>query len=206
MVGGSNKKVQDERCRDHSVRPAIMLEDLVTPTTEFSHIVTVEPWPAEAIAVKLAASDMECQRLKLRFDLIALRSLEAFGQIEKVGDALVFSGRLEADVVQACVATLKPVASAVKASFERRFRRGDDDGAGYGQGETVLDDDDEVDVEVLDQDHIDVGEVIAEEFYMALDAYPRAEDADVVMAEMQGALGQDGSQAQDNPFAKLRRH
>ncbi len=114
----------------------------------------------------------------------------AFGRIETAGDELVFDARLEAEVVQACVATLKPVPAVVKTSFERRFRRGDEASSTQGRSEIVLEGDD-ADIDVLETDHIDIGEVIAEEFYLALDPYPRAEDADVVMAEVRGPLGQD---------------
>lgn len=177
----------------------------MTPSTEFSHIVTIEPWPAEGIAIELAASDVECQRLKERFDLVDLTSLRASGRIDKAGDELVFGATLEAEVAQACVVTLKPVPSLVKTSFERRFRRGDDESSIKGRGEILLEED-EADIEVLEQDQIDVGEVIAEELYLALDPYPRAGDADLVMAEVRETFGQDVDEVPDNPFAQLRRH
>lgn len=177
----------------------------MTPTAEFSHIVTVEPWPLEAITIELVATVEECERLKKRFDLVDCKALKAIGKIEKADHELVFDGTFEADVVQTCVATLKPIASTVKASFERRYRQGGDDMDGRSQGDDALDND-EVDVEILREGHIDAGEVVAEEFYLALDPYPRADDADLVMAEVQGVLGRDDDEQPDNPFAKLRRH
>jgi uncharacterized metal-binding protein YceD (DUF177 family) len=175
----------------------------VTPTTEFSHIVTVEPWPEDGLMVDVAATDVECRRLKERFDLVDLRALKASGAIRRAGDELVFKGRLEAEVVQACVATLKPVPAVVNAPFERRFRRHDKAASTSRRREVDLLDG-EADVEILETDHIDVGDVIAEEFYLALDPYPRAGDADLVLAEGEGARRDDD--ASDHPFAKLRRH
>ncbi len=177
----------------------------MTPTIEFSHIVAIDPWPAAGIAVDLEATVAECRGLKERFDLIDLPSLKASGKIEKDGEGLVFDGTLRADVVQICVVTLKPVPSVVKAFFERRYRQGDDAASDGGQGEAALDGDD-ADIDVLDRDFIDIGEVIAEEFCLALDPYPRAQDADVALADVQGTLDQDGSALPDGPFAKLRRH
>lgn len=177
----------------------------MTPTTEFSHIVTIEPWPADGIVVDLAATGVECNLLKKRFDLVDLTSLRAFGKIEKAGDEFVLDGVIEADVVQSCVATLKPVASTMKTPFERRYRRSDDImPATVRHG--AVDDEEALDIDSLTEDHIDVGEVIAEEFYLALDPYPRAGDADLIMAELQGREGPDGEVVSDNPFAKLRRH
>ncbi len=177
----------------------------MTPTTEFSHIVAIEPWPAAGVAVDLVATAAECSHLKERFDLIDLPSLKASGKIEKSGEGLVFDGTLRADVVQTCVVTLKPVPSVVKAVFERRYRQRDAADDDVGQGGAVQDGDD-ADIDFLERDFVDVGEVIAEEFCLALDPYPRAKDADVVLADMQGTLDQDGSALSDGPFAKLRRH
>lgn len=178
----------------------------MTPTAEFSHIVSVQPWPSEAIAIALTASDAECERLRKRFDLVEIKSLKAVGKIEKDGGDLVLDGELDADVVQTCVATLKPVPSRIKTSFRRRYRRNVDEGAiSSREGNEILGDDEE-DVDVLEGDHIDVGEVVAEEFYLALDPYPRAKDADFVLAEIQGVMGDDEAKAEQSPFAKLRRH
>lgn len=177
----------------------------MTPTSEFSHIVTVEPWPADGISVDLKATDGQRRRLRERFDLVDLTLLNAKGTIAKASDGLIFDGWLEAEVVQTCVATLKPVPALVKTSFKRRYRLGETGSALPRQGEVVLDDDN-ADIDLLDQDHIDVGEVIAEEFYLALDPYPRAEDADIVMAEIQGSVDGDAVALPDSPFAKLRRH
>ena len=186
----------------------------MTPTSELSRIVVIDPWPADGVPVDVVATGAECQRLQERFDLVELKSLKASGKIERAGDGLVFEGALEAEVTQSCVVSLAPVPSIVKTSFQRRFiRRLEGDGQGLQGGlggvAPVLDEislhGDDADVDILEADHIDVGEVIAEEFYLALDSYPRAKDADVVMAEVQGTLNQDDVSS-ESPFSKLRRH
>jgi len=159
----------------------------------------------DGIAVDVIATDGECQLLKERFDLVGIKSLKALGKIERAGDGLLFDGALEAEVTQSCVVSLAPVPSIVRTSFQRRYLISD-----HGMTEPDLDeanvDDDEVDIDVLKGDHIDVGEAIAEEFCLALESYPRAKDADVVMAEVQDVLSQDDVSMPDSPFAKLRRH
>ena len=177
----------------------------MTPTAEFSHIVTIEPWPADGIAVDLVATDAERQYLKQRFDLIDLSKLKGKGKIERTKEGFVFGGTLEADVVQTCVVTLKPISSAVSASFERCFRQADDEADDAGQKEMVLEGV-ETDVDLIEDNKIDIGEVIAEELCLALDPYPRAEDADAFMTEVQGSLDQTVMPSPDNPFAKLRKH
>jgi uncharacterized metal-binding protein YceD (DUF177 family) len=62
------------------------------------------------------------------------------------------------------------------------------------------------DIDVLEGDAIDVGEAIAEEFYLALDSYPRAAHADHFLADMQDKATDPGADKTDNPFEKLRQH
>jgi uncharacterized metal-binding protein YceD (DUF177 family) len=123
----------------------------------------------------------------------------------------VLTVTLEAEVAQRCVVTLRPVPAVVKAAFERRYRagggQGDNGKAAKGAASAGVDLDlEDADVDVLETDHIDVGEAIAEELYLALDPYPRANDADVILEEVRGRLGGDDDVSADNPFAKLRRH
>ena len=156
----------------------------------------------------VVATEAECEGLKERFDLVDLKSLKADGRIDKRAREWVLTATLEAELAQRCVVTLKPVPAVVKASFERRYRVGDGKG---GDGRAAIAsgvdlDLEDADVDMVESDHIDIGEAIAEEFYLALDPYPRAKDADRVLAEVQGRLGGDDDASADNPFAKLRRH
>ncbi len=177
----------------------------MTPTVEFSYIVTIEPWPADGIALDLVATEAELRYLASRFDLADVTALKASGRIEQTSDGLVLSGALEADAVQTCVVTLKPVACAVNVTFQRRFRRRDEQGLEGDLDEIQLDGV-EADIDVIESNEINIGEVIAEEFCLALDPYPRADDADRYMSEVQGTLDKEAEQNAENPFAKLRRH
>ncbi|MGI9436304.1 MAG: YceD family protein [Geminicoccaceae bacterium] len=180
----------------------------MAPIIEFSHIVSIEPWPADGIVVDLNASDVERGSLLERFQLIELRSLCAKGKIVRVGGMLHLSGEIEAEAVQSCVVTLNPVVSIVRTPFERRYQSGDRQAGAEKEGVPAIGVDqpiseDTVDIEMLDRDEIDVGAVVAEEFYLALDPYPRDAGADEVMAERQRRERDDVS---DSPFAELRRH
>lgn len=178
----------------------------MTPTGEFSHKVTVDPWPEDGVIVELTATAAEREALKTRFDLADLQSLSASVGIEKRMAELVLAGTIEAVVAQTCVVTLKPVTSSLEVMFERRFRKREVHEKMVAAGETVSADDEDMDVDILDGDEIDLGEAVAEEFYLALDPYPRGADADRVMEEI-GATADiglvDGS---TNPFEKLRKH
>ncbi|MGI9508285.1 MAG: YceD family protein [Geminicoccaceae bacterium] len=178
----------------------------MTPAVEFSHKVTVEPWPEDGILVDLTATPAELEALKTRFDLIDLPSLSASLRIEKKVKELVLTGTIEATVTQSCVATLKPVTSALQAPMQRHYRRQEVHEKMTAAGTAVSVDEDEVDVDILDDDEIDIGEVVAEEFYLALDPYPRTADADVVLDAFKEQTGKASDQGSENPFEKLRRH
>jgi len=153
----------------------------VTPAGEFSHKVTVDPWPEDGVIVELTATAAECEALRARFDLVDLPSLSASVGIEKEMMELVLTGTIEAVVAQTCVVTLKP-------------------GKAEGQEEEAID------IDLLEGDEIDVGEAIAEEFYLALDPYPRSADADQALAEIQAKTGTKPGDRPASPFEKLRQH
>ncbi len=178
----------------------------MTPAGEFSHKVTVYPWPEDGVVVELTATAAEREALKARFDLADLQSLSASVGIEKKVMELVLAGTIEAVVAQTCVVTLKPVTSSLEVPFERHYRRREVHEKMIAAGEAVSVEDDDVDVDILEGDEIDLGEAVAEEFYLALDPYPRSADADRTLEEI-GAKADIGLVDKPaNPFEKLRKH
>lgn len=175
------------------------------PPTEFSRVVSIEPWPVDGIAVDLVATPAECRLLKERFDLVDLGPLTASCRIDQVNTDLVVSGMLEAGLVQSCVVTLQPIASTLRVPLRRHFRRRSvREGMAVGEEEMISGD--TIDVEILDGDDLDLGEVIAEELCLALPPYPRADNADQVLIELREASRATASDPPTNPFAKLRSH
>jgi len=80
------------------------------------------------------------------------------------------SGRLRADVVQACVVSLEPVASAIEQDFTLLY--------GPTQpGKSVMVDLETDVAEPFEGDAIDIGEAAAQQLALALDPYPRAPGA-----------------------------
>ena len=178
----------------------------MTPTGEFSHKVTVNPWPEDNIMVELTATPAEREALKQRFDLVGLPSLSASVGIEKKMTDLVLAGTIEAVVEQTCVVTLKPVMSSLEVPFERRYRRHETHAKLMSAGGDEMRDEEMIDIDVIEGDDIDVGEAVAEEFYLALDPYPRVPDADQTLKEFGAEAGVGIGDQTDNPFEKLRRH
>lgn len=178
----------------------------MTPLGEFSHKVTVNPWPEDGIAVELTATPAQRDALKARFDLVELPSLSASAGIEKTVTDLVLAGTIEATVAQACVVTLKPVRSSLQVPFERRYRRQDVHAKMIAAGDAAKTDDEAIDIDLLEGNEIDIGEAIAEEFYLALDPYPRSGDADQALEDIRTKTDAGADDEPANPFAKLRQH
>lgn len=135
----------------------------------------VDPWPSGGIEIAFEASEAECQALAARFDLVALGRLSGRARLERIrgGGTIRLTGRLEADVVQSCIVSLEDVPARIAEDFGCRFTR-------------ALESDDmswEDDVELLAGAEIDLGEVFAQQLGVALDPYPRAEGAGVLVAE-----------------------
>lgn len=180
---------------------------LVAPRNEFSRTITVEPWPERGIAVDWSADPVERRALAQRFDLIDVASLRGYGRLARNGDELHFEGRLEAEVVQACVASLEPVAATIAVPVIRRYQRVE--GVAVIEDHADIDLDDEEAIEPLRGREIDLGEALAEQLGLALDPYPRAAKADDLIApHLGGHVDSEPTEmpqrSVESPFAALR--
>jgi uncharacterized metal-binding protein YceD (DUF177 family) len=153
---------------------------------ELSRIVRLDRVPARGMEIDVTASDAERTALAKRFELLELPVLKADVAIRPgLGGAWTVSGRLVAEVVQACVVTLEPVPQSIDETFDLRFA------AGAGGSS-----DDPDAPEPLEGDTIDVGAVVADHLSLALDPFPRAPGAAYEPAP-------EPADAKPNPFAAL---
>jgi uncharacterized metal-binding protein YceD (DUF177 family) len=118
---------------------------------------------------RVVATAAECAALARRFGILAIASLEAELTLRPDRDgAIRAEGRLAAEVTQACVVSLEPVAQRVSVPVVLRF---------LPPGATPDDDPDSPDEIETDTDTLDLGEAVAEQLALALDPYPRRPDA-----------------------------
>lgn len=117
----------------------------------------------------ISATVAECAAIAARLDLLELRRLEAEGALRAAaGGRWTLSGRLSAEIVQACVVTLEPVAATVEDKFEIGFAPMDES------------DEDEIDLTEADAEPLpadgvlDIGEIVTQQLSLALDPFPRA--------------------------------
>jgi len=138
---------------------------------EFSRRVELARLGALEAIYPISADAAEREALVRRFDLLSLDRLEAKIRLQRLAGGMVrLSGWLGADVVQACVVSLEPVASMLDWDFTVLY-------GSTEPGKTVMVDLETDEAEPFDGDAIDIGEAVAQQLALALDPYPRAPGA-----------------------------
>ncbi len=149
------------------------------PQPEFSRILRLNELGHGPIDRALEADEAERMALARRFGLRALTALTARIHVAPEADGALVTGRLVADLVQACVATDEDVPAHLDAPFAVRFACGLE--ASGPDAELELSDeisDAECDLLPLEVERVDLGETVAQSLALNLDPYPRVPDAD----------------------------
>jgi uncharacterized metal-binding protein YceD (DUF177 family) len=160
---------------------------------EFSRPVPLARLGFDRFHQRIEAGESERAALAWRLGLVSLGRLVADVElVRELGGTILLSASFEAAFEQECIATLEPVAGSLSEKFDLR----------YGPPEAAEDapaGDDDPAFEPLDDDVIDVGEAVAQEFSLALPPFPRAPDAPVDAGQAQRAM------EDESPFAVLAR-
>lgn len=145
--------------------------------------------------VDLMADDGERAAIGKRLGLISLDALKAHTVLERDGEAIVATGRVQASCRQSCVATGEPVPAHVDEPFTLKFL----------PGPTAAKPDDEVELRHGDLDTvfhdgavIALGDALVDTLSLALDPYPRSADAEAALKDA-GVIGEEEA----GPFAAL---
>jgi len=175
--------------------------------TEFPRPLRVESVGARGRVEKLAATPAECALLAKRFDILSVESLTAEIEVRPHRrDGLALSGRLVADVIQACIISLEPVPEHIEVAFERVFEPGAEDPDENFSVDDLFDPEAQDPPEPLVGGVVDLGEVVAEELALSLDPYPRAPGAEIPAAYRaeDEAAASDEAQSTHRPFSVLK--
>jgi uncharacterized metal-binding protein YceD (DUF177 family) len=171
---------------------------------EFSHRVPVDKLSTRAQPLLLEAGPSARAALAARFDLEALDRLSATLELVRHGRGASVTGRLEADVVQRCVVSGEPVPAQVRELLNLRFEPQPD-----SEGDIELEAE-ALDTLPVEDGAIDVGEAVAQSLLLALDPYPRADEATLarvrahLLSEEEAEARAATAKAEASPFAKLK--
>ncbi|MHA6721954.1 YceD family protein [Sphingomonas sp. RS2018] len=146
----------------------------MTEAYEFSRPRRLDTLGEGSVDTVVTADPAERAALAKRFALVSLDRLEARYTLRRDAAGVLATGRLEAGVTQACIATGDPVSASIDEDFAIRFLP-------EGDGDNV----EEVELDAGDLDTmfyagsaIDLGEAAAETLALALDPYPRSKGAE----------------------------
>ncbi len=142
-------------------------------TPEFHRPIRIDQIGEGELRQRVEADGDERRRLMGRFGLLGLDSLVADYTLRRDAAGIVATGRLTAEVAQACVASGEPVPESVDESFVLRFLP-----EGSIEGDAAELDDSAMDTMFYAGAAIDLGEAAAETLALALDPYPRSPHAE----------------------------
>ena len=160
----------------------------------------VDALPAKGIEVAIEATAEERAALAEVLDILGIDALTARFEVRPWRrDGVKVTGVVEADVHQACVVTLEPVAQHVREEVDVAFHP--DAQPIEPDAEIEIDPDAPDQPEPLEHGRIDLGAIAAEHMALGLDPYPRAPGA-----VFEDIIEDDGlDDAPGSPFAGLSR-
>jgi uncharacterized metal-binding protein YceD (DUF177 family) len=165
----------------------------------FSHRLALKPGADARPATTRTADAGERAAVAAQLAIEGVEALAVAARLETVDAVFRCRGEVRARVVQSCVVTGEPVVQEVAAPFERFLVVGRAPAL-----EAAVDvDPEERDVDYLDEPVVDIGAIALEELALALDPYPRAPDADAILAASNAATDDDVEARR--PFAVLAR-
>lgn len=176
----------------------------MTKGAPFSYRIKVGHVSHNPLEVRLEADARERKALAGLWDILGVEALTAELKVRRwKKDGVKVIGTVHAEVTQACVVTLDPVAQVIDEEIEEIFVP---EGSALARipandaGEIVVDPDGPDLPEPFTGDEIDVGAFVAEMAAMALDPYPRKPDA-----AFAGHVEDDAAEEKKpSPFAVLK--
>lgn len=152
----------------------------MTKGAPFSYRIKVGHVSHNPLEVRLQADERERNALAALWGILGVEGLSAELKIRRwKKDGVKVLGTVHAEVTQACVVTLDPVAQVIDEEIEEIFVP---EGSALARipandaGEIVVDPDGPDLPEPFAGDEIDIGAFVAEMAAMALDPYPRKPD------------------------------
>jgi hypothetical protein len=157
------------------------------PKSPVSFVANVARLPQKGLPVVIEADERQRAALAAEYELLSVESYRAELLVTSwKRNGVKVAGRVEADITQACIVTLDPVAAHIDEPVEALFlpERSKLGREGFeGGGEIVLDADGPDSPETFSGDTIDVGALAEQFFGLAIDPYPRKPGVSLDTAE-----------------------
>ena len=138
--------------------------------------ISLEGIPPAGHQAAITMPDETRAELAARYGLLGVAVWEAEADVTRTRDGAHVVGEVRAEVSAACVVTLRPVTQSISERFDIQFVR---EGTEAEQPEAALLPEGQDPPEIMTSGAIDLGGLFEEHFVLALDPYPRAEDAEI---------------------------
>ncbi|MFC4270890.1 hypothetical protein GQF03_04090 [Sneathiella chungangensis] len=171
----------------------------------FARWMNVERIGREPHSFDIQATEEECAALATSLGILGLERLQASGSLvrQSSNGQIALSGRVTATAVQACVVTLEPVPETIDEEFTVFYT--------FDPKDLVVEDLDKVvgmdepDLpELIVGGRINLADMIAEQIVLALDPYPRSENAPEDLSDAEALDRAKKEQGVYQPFANLK--
>ena len=175
---------------------------------EFSRVIDLPRALADKSELKLQANAAECEALAGRFGIDSLELFSAWLRFRPWrSHGVTASGRLEARYHQTCVISLESFSQEMAESITLRLWPREHEARLPREAELVGegDADSAEPVDLYEHNRIDIGEILAECFSVALDDYPRKPDAVSAPDHGAGSIPLPVDEPVSSPFQKLNR-
>lgn len=170
---------------------------------EFAHRVRLDKLGAAPSHFRLEATPEERTVLAERFGLQSVGSLLAEMDVRRTAEGAEAVGRVRAQVVQSCSVSGAPVPATVDEEVRLRF-------VPPAEGEELELSEEDLDAIPFWGDCLELGDAVADSMALALDPFPRADEATLaearrkLMTEEQAEALHEAERQSRSPFAKLR--
>ncbi len=152
--------------------------------------------PTQGLVMALTATPAECAALARRFHVPRVLGLTASVRIVP-GDRIRIDGDLTADMRRECVVSLEPFDQTLRASFSVFYAEQNADAPDESDFDIMNDEP----VEAIQNGRIDLGALIAEQFGLHLDPFPRKPGAVLTYQNTDNTTDDDTH----HPFADLKK-
>jgi uncharacterized metal-binding protein YceD (DUF177 family) len=185
----------------------ISSSEISEAVNEFSRPVEADTFQHGTSEKTFKATKDECEALKQRFGIEALKHLSAKLGISRRGSGgrikITVNGRLDAAITQNCVITLDPFDTAIKSQFQTTFDARDFEELGDIDVDLQVDDQPEPIIDGI----IDLGELISQSLALEIDLHPRKPRTESVLNTLNKSKNSDISDdiITEHPFAALQK-
>ncbi len=176
-------------------------------SADLAFTVEIDRIPAAGGRYDLAATPAQCAEVARRLGVLEVKALAGHFEV-KVGAGAIarVSGKIHAELVQACVVSLAPVPATIDEEIEATYiaaerltRKKQKD----ADEEEMVGLDSEDPPEVAEDGRIDLGELAVTQLALVLDPYPRAPGVAFSPAAVGLKASEEGDPEPAGPFAAL---